>query len=107
MRKGAQDMNWKSVVSGAALFLVVSTTSWAADGAALYKSRCANCHGANGEGKPAMKAPSLKETKLDTNQLVQYITNGDPQHKAPHNRGISRVNEEQAKAIADFVATLK
>jgi mono/diheme cytochrome c family protein len=100
-------MNWKSVLSAAALVLIVSTTSWAEDGAALYKARCAGCHGASGEGKPAVKAPALKTTKLDSSQLVQYLTKGEPQHKAPHNKGISGLSEPQAKAIADFVATLK
>ena len=100
-------MNWKSVVSAAALFLFVSTTSLAQDGAALFKSRCAGCHGQNGEGKPAVKAPAMKDTKLSGSELVHYITNGDSQHKAPHNKGISRVTEEQAKAIADYISTLK
>jgi cytochrome c6 len=100
-------MNWKSVVCAAALLLFVSTTSWAEDGAALFKSKCAGCHGANGEGKPAMKAPAIKDTKLSGNELVQYLTQGEPHHKAPHNKPISRLTDEQAKAIADYIATLK
>lgn len=100
-------MNWKSAVSVATLFLVVSTTAWAEDGAVLFKSKCAGCHGANGEGKSAMRAPALKDSKLRGDELVHYLTNGDPQHKAPHNKPISRLTEEQAKAIADHVSTLK
>jgi mono/diheme cytochrome c family protein len=100
-------MNWKSAVSAAALFLIVSTTSWAQDGAALFKSKCAGCHGQKGEGKPAMKAPAMKDTKLSGSDLVQYLTNGEPNHKAPHKKGISGLSEEQAKAIADYIATLK
>jgi cytochrome c6 len=100
-------MNWKSVACAAALLLFVSTASWAEDGAALFKSKCAGCHGANGEGKPAMKAPAMKDTKLSGNDLVQYLTQGDSHHKAPHNKPISRLTEDQAKAIADYIATLK
>ena len=77
------------------------------DGAALYKSKCANCHGPGGEGKPALKAPALKGTKLDADKIVQHITKGEPDSKAPHNKGIAGLNEDQAKAIADFVKTLK
>jgi mono/diheme cytochrome c family protein len=105
--RGDQSMNWKSIVSAAVLLLMVSTASWAEDGAALFKSKCSGCHGANGEGKPAMRAPAMRDSKLRGDQLVHYLTNGDPQHKAPHNRPISRLTEEQAKAIADHVSTLK
>jgi mono/diheme cytochrome c family protein len=77
------------------------------DGAALYKAKCSACHGANGEGKPAMKAPALKGTTLDASQITQHITKGEATSKAPHNKGISGVTDEQAKAIADFVKSLK
>ena len=101
-------MNWKRIVTVSVCVLSVSALSWAADdGATLYKSKCSGCHGANGEGKPAVKAPALKGTKLDANQIVQHVTKGDPQSKAPHNKAMTGLNEEQAKAIADFIATLK
>jgi mono/diheme cytochrome c family protein len=101
-------MNWKLVVRVSVCVLAISALCWAAeDGAALYKSKCAGCHGATGEGKAAIKAPALKGTKLDASQIVQHLTKGEPQSKAPHNKGMSGLNEEQAKAIADFVATLK
>jgi cytochrome c len=101
-------MNCKFVVNLLAMLLVASVASWAADdGAALYKSKCAGCHGANGEGKPAMKAPALKGTKLEANQLVEHVTKGEPGSKAPHNKGIAGLNEEQAKAIAEYIKTLQ
>ena len=101
-------MNCKLMVVAAGLLLVVSTASWAAeDGAALYKKKCAGCHGANGEGKPAMKAPALKGTKLEASQVAQHITKGESGSKAPHNKGISGVSEEQAKAIAEYIKTLE
>ena len=70
-------------------------------GAALYKTKCAGCHGANGEGKPAMKAPALKGTTLEVNQVVERLTKGQPGSKAPHSKGMTGLNDEQAKAIAD------
>lgn len=96
------------VTSVTAIFLILSSASWAADeGAALFKSKCAGCHGANGEGKPAMKAPALKGTSLDASQIVEHLTKGESTSKPPHNKGISGLSEDQAKAIADYVKTLK
>ena len=92
----------------AAVLLSTSMVSWAADsGEALYKKKCAACHGASGEGKPAIKAPALKGTTLEASQLTQHITKGEAESKAPHNKGISGVTEEQAAAIAEYIKTLK
>jgi len=101
-------MNRNSVVSLAAMLLGTSLASWAAgDGAALYKKKCAGCHGANGEGKPAIKAPALKGTSAEANQIAEHITKGESGSKAPHNKGIAGLNDEQAKTIAEWVKTLK
>jgi cytochrome c len=84
------------------------THSWGAeDGASLYKTKCAGCHGANGEGKPAVKAPAVKGTSMTADQLVQHITMGEATSKAPHKKGISGLSEAQAKSIAEFIKTLK
>lgn len=100
-------MNRKLVLSLAAMLLVGSSASWAADdGAALYKTKCAGCHGAKGEGKPAMKAPALKGTSMEVNQIVEHLTKGESASKPPHNKGIAGLNEGQAKAIAEYVKTL-
>ena len=101
-------MNWKVVVSLAAISLILCSASWAADeGAVLYKSKCSGCHGAAGEGKAAMKAPALKGTSLDASQIVAHVTKGEATSKPPHNKGIAGVTEEQAQSIADFVKSLK
>lgn len=101
-------MNRKFVVSLTAMLLVGSLACWAADdGAALYKTKCAGCHGASGEGKPAIKAPAIKGTKLEVSQLAEHIAKGEPGSKAPHNKGVAGLNDEQAKAIAEYVKTLK
>jgi len=90
-----------------ALALISSPCAWGADGAALYKSKCGTCHGANGEGKPAMKAPALKGTSKSTDEIVAFLTKGDPQKKAPHSKSISGIDETQAGTIAEYVKTLK
>ena len=96
------------VVNLAAILLIASAASWAADdGAALYKAKCAGCHGASGEGKPAIKAPALKGTKLEASQFVEHITKGESGSKPPHNKGISGLNDEKANAILEYIKTLK
>jgi mono/diheme cytochrome c family protein len=102
-------MNRRLTFTLAGFLLIACTASWAAgdDGAALYKKKCAACHGANGEGKPAMKAPAFKGSTMDVNQLVQHITKGESTSKPPHNKGISGLDEAQAKAIAEYVKGLQ
>ena len=101
-------MNCKSMIGWVASLLLLSLTSWAADdGPPLYKAKCAGCHGANGEGKPAIKAPAVKGTKLQVDQIVEHITKGEPTSKAPHNKGIGGLTSEQGKAIAEYIKNLK
>jgi mono/diheme cytochrome c family protein len=90
------------------LLVIASVVSSAADeGDALYKRKCAGCHGASGEGKPAVKAPALKGTARDVTQLVDHITKGEATSKPPHNKGVAGLNGDQAKAIAEFIKSLK
>ncbi len=43
----------------------------------VYKTKCAGCHGANGEGKAGMKTKAMKEyASLSDAQLTDAITNG-------------------------------
>ena len=101
-------MKFKSVVGLVAMLLVTSWASWAAeDGAVLYKKKCAGCHGANGEGKPVTKAPALRGTSREANQIAEHITKGESGSKAPHNKGIPGLNDEQAKAVAEWIKSLK
>lgn len=95
------------VLTVAGLVVMPVVSRGAEDGAALYKSKCAACHGANGEGKPAVKAPALKGTTKTPAQIAEHIMKGEASSKAPHNKAIAGVNEAQAKAIAEFVKTLK
>jgi cytochrome c len=100
-------MNYRFVVNLAAILLFASL-AWAADdGAALYKTKCGGCHGATGEGKSAMKAPALKGANLDVDQVVERVTKGQSGSKAPHSKGMAGLNDEQAKAIAEYIKTLK
>lgn len=79
----------------------------AQDGAALYQTKCSGCHGTNGEGKPAMKVPALKDTAWDSDKILHHITVGEPDGRPPHNKSIPGLSVGQAQAIAEFVKSLK
>jgi mono/diheme cytochrome c family protein len=93
-----------------ALFLVVSLTltialpAFAADGAATFKAKCAACHGPEGQGKVG---PALKGTSLTADQIADMLTKGEDAKKPPHKKPLSGLSAEDAKAVADFVKTLK
>jgi mono/diheme cytochrome c family protein len=76
------------------------------DGADIYKTRCAACHGSNGEGLPGAKIPAVKSTLLTPAKIVALITTGEG-GKTVHATPIVNINKEQAKAIADHVKSFK
>ena len=84
----------------AVMFIALPNLAWGAeDGAALYKAKCAACHGADAAGKPAMKAPAIKgKTEADIKKAFE-----GPKHAAVK----KALNDEQVKAIADHLATVK
>ena len=87
-----------------AAFTLASSMAWAQDGAALYKTKCAMCHGAAGEGKTG---PALAGTKLTAAQITDVLTKGAEGKKAPHGKPVAGLSAEQASAVAGYVVTLK
>jgi mono/diheme cytochrome c family protein len=88
----------------------LSLTAFAADGAALFKARCAACHGADGAGKPAIKGSNLltPEAKKATDaELTGWIMEGGPAKKAAHNFGKKGITADQAKALVEHIRTLQ
>ena len=98
------------VVTGTILALAISfsTALFAQDqpagGDAVYKSKCAACHGPTGEGK---MGPALKATKLSEDDVLLVITKGKEGKKAPHTKPVSGLTDEQAKAVAHYVKSLQ
>jgi cytochrome c553 len=91
-----------------AVFLVaVPLSLWSAeDGAAQFKDKCAMCHGDKAEGKPDMKAPALKGTKMTAEKLVTFLTKGE-KGKGFHEDPFSSLSAENAKLIANYIKSLK
>lgn len=88
------------------LALAFSTAAFAQDqgGEALYKGKCAGCHGAAGEGK---MGPALKATKLSEDDLILLLSKGKEGKKAPHSKAISSFTDEQIKLVSHYVKSLK
>jgi mono/diheme cytochrome c family protein len=88
--------------------LLLCSIAGAQDAAALYRSRCASCHGASGEGKPAIKDSSLitgtVKAKSDA-ELEDYTLNGGG--KASHAFARRGVTPEQAKALVAYIRGLQ
>ena len=85
--------------------LAMPTIAAAADdGAAIYKSKCAMCHGPNGEGK---MGPKLAGEPMTEAQIADQITKGTPGKKAPHAKPIAGLTADQANAVAAYVKSLK
>ena len=93
-----------------ALLLVVvlsaslALPAFAADGAATFKTKCAMCHGPEGQGKTG---PALKGTALTADQIVDLLTEGNDAKKIPHKKPMAGLAADDAKAVADFVKSLK
>jgi mono/diheme cytochrome c family protein len=86
------------------LCLALPALSFAADGAATYKAKCAMCHGAEGQGKVG---PALKGTSLTGDQIMALITTGDDSKKPPHKKPVTGLSPDDAKAVADYIKSLK
>ena len=93
-----------------ALFILVPNLSWADDGAAIYKTKCAACHGADGAGKPAAKIPSLVSDdakKASDATLTDMIANGGPNKKATHAFASKGLTPDQIKALVSAIRDMQ
>jgi mono/diheme cytochrome c family protein len=78
--------------------LFCASQALAADGAALYKQKCAGCHGADGKADTAaakaMKVPPLAG-KTHTAEQVTHQIRTNEKHKT-----LSKLSDEELAAIA-------
>jgi mono/diheme cytochrome c family protein len=94
----------------AALVFVATVPVFAQDGAAVYKSKCAVCHDADGSGSGAMGkqlgAPDLRSDvvqKKNDAQLTDEISSGVGQ-KMPSYKG--KLTDDQIKGLVGYIRTL-
>ena len=86
------------------LAVSVALPAFAADGATVYKTKCAACHGPEGQGKIG---PAVKGSTLSADQITDLLSKGNDAKKAPHKKAIAGVAGDDAKAVAEYVKTLK
>ena len=86
------------------LALSITVPAFAADGAPTYKAKCSACHGPEGQGKVG---PAVKGTSLSADQITDLLTKGEDAKKAPHKKAVSGLSADDAKAVAEYVKTLK
>ncbi len=95
------------VMIALALFLVLPNLSWAADdGATVYKTKCAMCHGADLAGKPAAKIPSLVSDtakKASDADLTDMIASGGKDKKASHAFAAKGMTPDQVKMVVAYI----
>ncbi len=89
-----------------ALFILIPNLSWAVDdGAAIYKTKCAACHGADAAGKPAAKIPSLisdETKKASDGDVAKAIT-----EKAKHPAPVKSLPPDQVKMVVQYIRSLQ
>ncbi len=95
-------------ILAALLIVAASGTALAEDGAALFKSKCAACHGPDGKGATpmgkALKVKSLAGTKLSAAEIEKIASQGKPGTRMIAIKGLT---PEQLKAVAAHVKALK
>jgi mono/diheme cytochrome c family protein len=95
----------KRFITGLAVVAMMSGMALAAeDGAAIYKAKCAMCHGPDGEGK---MGPALKGESMSADQIADALLKGAPGKKAPHGKPMPGLTADQASAVAAYVKSLK
>ena len=96
------------LIAAAAL---VSTLNASADGAAVYASKCASCHGADGKGATMMgkklKVKDMTVTKPTEAQVVKSIKEGVKEGDKVVMKPVASVSDDDAKALAAFIKGLK
>lgn len=90
--------------------LAAGTASFAQDAAAIYKSKCQMCHGADGmadtpAGKSTKARPfnSPEVMKMSDDDLIAVTTNG--RNKMPAYKG--KLTDDQIKSLVAYIRTLQ
>lgn len=93
----------KRIALALAVSFLFASAAQAADGKALFSTKCTVCHGADGKGQSAMgKKLGVKDltvTKLSAADIEATVTHG----KGKMTKFEGKLTAEEIKAVAAFV----
>ncbi len=93
-----------TIATAFAVVLSIPLSASAQDAAALYKSKCAMCHGADGKKAAGHDLSSADVQKKSDADLEAVITNG----KAPKMpKYADKLKPEEIKGLVAYIRTLK
>jgi len=102
------NLNLFTIAIAIAVVLSTSLSARADDASALFKSKCAGCHGADGTGSAMGKKmgahdfTSADVQKMSDAELTDIITNG--KNKMPK---YGSLKPEEIKGLVAYIRTLK
>jgi cytochrome c6 len=102
-------MNRHLVGSALSAVLLCGSSAALADGAKIYASRCANCHGKDGKGETAMGrqkgAKDLAASKATLDEIVKIVTDGKTNSagKVASPAFKEKLSAEDIKAVAEYL----
>ena len=88
-----------AIVAMLCLAASISRAQDPANGEKTFKAKCASCHGANAEGKQAMKSPAIKGKSAD--EITKAFS-----HSRKH-ASVKSLTPADVKDLAAYLATLK
>jgi mono/diheme cytochrome c family protein len=97
----------------AILVLLLGTAMAQNEAEALYKGRCARCHGEDGAGNTEagrkLATPNLRSRdiqKMSDEELFQTIAHGREHHRYPHVFSAMGISDVQVRALVQYVRSL-
>lgn len=99
----------RSFVGAMVVTLLLGSAAWAADGAAVFKERCAKCHGAEGKSDTSV-AKTLKIPPLAGDADMAGMSEADIVAKIKgvekHKSTAAKMSDDDLDAVAAFVKQL-
>ncbi len=96
-------MNVRKFALLTTLAVVLPVCAGAQDAAAMYKSKCSGCHGADGTKVASANLSSAEVQKKSDADLAGVITNGKP----PKMPKYASLTPDEVKGLVSYIRTLK